>query len=129
MANVFYPKWKEFLLQSLLSADLKIVLVDTNDYTFSNAHQFLSDIPAAARVATSPNLSNKAVTNGVLTADNFVFPTVTGDESEAVVLYIDSGDPTTSRIIAFYDSAIGLSLVPNGENINLFFPSGQVFTL
>lgn len=129
MANAFYQKYKEFLGAALLTSDIKVVLIDTDDYTFSQTHAFLSSIPAAARVATSPNLANKSVINGIFLADDPVFAGVTGDEFEAYAIYIDSGDPTSSRLLAYFDASIGLPVVPNGENINLLFPARQVFTL
>lgn len=128
MANALYSKTLEQMLQggiNLLSADVKVVLVDTADYTFSAAHEFLDDVPAAARVATSGNLANKTATNGLFNADNAVFPSVTGDEAEALIVYIDTGDEATSRLIAYLDTGqTGLPITPNGNNITLTIASG-----
>ena len=54
MANALYPKYKEALLSastnvSLVTGTVKAVLIDLADYTYSAAHDFLDDIPAAAR--------------------------------------------------------------------------------
>ncbi|MEB3210276.1 MAG: hypothetical protein VKL39_02930 [Leptolyngbyaceae bacterium] len=90
MANAIYPKFKEQALQggvNLLTSDVKAVLVDLADYTYSASHEFLSDIVVGGRVATSPNLGSKTFTNGTFDAANTTFSAVTGDQSEAFVLY------------------------------------------
>ncbi|MCA3307614.1 MAG: hypothetical protein ING00_17635 [Roseomonas sp.] len=122
MANALYPKFKEQALQggvSLASGNIKAVLVDLADYTYDAAHEFLSDVPAAARVATSGNLASKTFTNGVFDSADPSFTAVTGDVSEALILFIDTGTPGTSRLIAFYDTGVsGLPVTPNGGNIS-----------
>jgi hypothetical protein len=128
MANAIYPKACEQMLQGgidLLSDDVKLVLVDADDYTYNAAHEFLSSIPAGARVATSPNLGSKTVTNGLFNAGNTSFSSVSGDISEAVVVFIDTGDPDTSRLIAYLDTGhTGLPITPDGNNINVTIASG-----
>ena len=104
--NRIYPKFKEQALQggvNLASGNIKAVLVDLADYTYSDAHEFLSDVPAIGRVATSANLASKTVTNGVFDTADFSFTNVVGDPSEAIILYIDTGTASTSRLIEFID--------------------------
>lgn len=106
MANVIYPKFKEQALQAgvnLSSGNIKAVLVDLADYTYSAAHEFLSDVAAAGRVATSANLASKTFTNGTFDSADPSFTAATGDQCEALILYIDTGTPGTSRLIAFID--------------------------
>jgi len=134
MANVLYnPAKKKFLDADidLLVDNIKAVLVDLADYTFNIADEFLSDIPVAGRVAISDNLDNKSTTNGVFDADNAVFALVSGDVSEAVVLFKDTGSPATSPLILYIDSATGLPITPNGANINLQWNDGanKIFAL
>ena len=102
--NRIYPKFKEQALQggvNLSSGNIKAVLVDLADYTYSDAHEFLSDVAVAGRVATSGNLASKTFTNGVLDTADFTFTAATGDPSEALILFIDTGTASTSRLIAF----------------------------
>lgn len=133
MANAIYPKFKEQALQgatNLSSGNIKAVLVDLADYTYSAAHEFLSDIPVAGRVATSGNLATKTFTNGTFDAADFTFTAATGDQSEALVLYIDTGTASTSRLIAFYDAGVtGLPVTPNGGDINVTVNASGLFTL
>jgi hypothetical protein len=112
------------------SGNIKAVLVDLADYTYSAAHNALDDIPGAARVATSANLGTKTFTDGLFDAANASFTAVTGDVSEAVVIYLDSGVESTSLLIAFFDTGVtGLPVTPNGGDINLNFNASGIFQL
>ena len=133
MANQLYPKAKEDFLSGnidMTSDTIKIVLVDTGDYTFSSAHEDLADVPSAGRVSTA-TLSGKSVTSGVFDATDAVFSNVTGDESEALIIYKDSGVEATSRLIAYIDTATGLPITPSGGDITVAFSDGanKIFAL
>lgn len=133
MPNVIYPKFKEQALQggvNLASGNIKAVLVDLADYTYSAAHEFLSDVPVAARVATSGNLAGKTFTNGTFDSADPSFTAVTGDVSEGLILFIDTGTAVTSRLIAFYDTGVGgLPVTPNGGDINVTANASGWFAL
>jgi hypothetical protein len=126
--NAIYPKASEQMLQGgidLLTDAVKLVLVDADDYTYNASHEFLSSIPAGARVATSPNLSGKTVTNGLFNASGTSFASVSGDEAEAIVVFVDTGNESTSRLIAYLDTGhTGLPITPDGNNINVTIASG-----
>lgn len=127
MANALYPKGKAAVLSggfNLLTDTMRWVLVDLADYTYSANHEFLSDIPSAARVSTSNPLANKSVTSGVFDADDPTFTAAAGDVSEAVVLYKDTGSASTSRLLLFIDTATGLPVIPNTGDIVLQFDNG-----
>lgn len=134
MANKLYPKFKQGVLsgQFNLTADtVKAVLVDTADYTYSDSHQFLADIPVAAREETSPALASKTVVDGVFDADDLSFTAASGDTCEALVLIKDTGDAATSPLIAYIDTATGLPVILNGGNVNVTWSSGasKIFAL
>ncbi len=135
MANALYTKYREKALQgqiNWLTDNIKVVLVDSADYTVNTAtHEFLSDIPSAGRVATSANLTGKTATGGVADANDVTFPSVTGDVSESLVIYKDTGTDTTSPLIAYIDTATGLAVTPNGGDITVIWPndSGRIFSL
>jgi hypothetical protein len=86
VTNLIYPKWKAARSKaqtpdlSSAGTNVKIVLVDLGQYTYAAGHEFLTDIPSGARIATSGNLANKVVNagTGVLDADDFTLPTVSG---------------------------------------------------
>jgi len=136
MANAIYPKWKEALIQAssnvALTGTVKATLVDLADYTYNAAHDFYDDVPSGARVATATLSSGKSYTNGVFDADDITFTSVTGDQSEALIIWIDTGVESTSRLVAFLDTGItGLPVTPSGGNITVTWDSGanKIFAL
>lgn len=134
MANVLYPKGKEKFMSGSLnmaSDDIKAVLIDIADYTYNVSHEFLSSIAAAARVATSGNLSGKSITNGIFDADDITLSSVNGDSIEAVVIYKDTGDAATSPLIVYIDSGTGLPITPNNNAIVVQWDNGddKIFSL
>lgn len=135
MANALYDKGREGFLDGSIDWDtntIKVVLVDTADYIVNLAtHQFLSDVPALARVATSPALTGKTVAAGVADAADVTLTAVTGDPCEALVIYQDTGVEGTSRLIAYIDTATGLPVTPNGGDITIAWDNGanKIFKL
>lgn len=134
MANVLYPKFLEQILQAginLSSVTVKAMLIDSGAYTYSATHEFLSDVASGARIASSNALTGKSFTNGVFDATDTVFPTASGVSCEAIILYVDTGTPSTSRLIAFLDTQSGLPITPNGQDINYVFDNGanKIFAL
>jgi hypothetical protein len=135
MANSLYTKAKQALIAAdidLDADDIRAVLVDSADYTPNLAtHQFLSDIPVAARVAVSGALANKSVTGGVFDADDILISAVTGDQFEYVVLYQHTGNDATARLIYFIDTATGLPITPSGADVYIIWDNGanKIFAL
>jgi hypothetical protein len=136
MSNALYDKGRQKFLEggvAWLTDNIKAVLVDTALYTLNIAtHEFLTDIPAGARVATSANLASKTSTNGVADAADVMLIAVTGATVEAVVLYKDTGVAGTSALIAWIDTATsGLPATPNGGDITITWDSGtnRIFKL
>lgn len=139
MANALYGKAKEELLGTTagtrinwINDTVKMTLVDNADYTVSiDVDDFYNDVPAAGRVATSAALSSKTSALGVADAADVTFASVTGDVSESLVIWKDSGVETTSPLIAYIDTGTGLPVTPNGGNITVTFDSGanKIFKL
>lgn len=117
--------------------DIKACLVNVSGagtlYTVDLAQdEFLSDIPGASIISTSPNLTNKAsqtgagatTVGGVADADDFVFSAVgpAGTTIEALVVYKDTGTAATSPLIAYIDT--GLAVTANGGDISVAIDSG-----
>lgn len=135
MANALYGKGRQLILEggiATLTDNLKCVLVDTATYAVSiDVDDFLDDIPVGERVATSANLSSKTTTLGVFDAADITFTAVSGDVSEALVIYKDTGAAATSPLIAYIDTATGLPVTPNGGDITVTWDSGanKIFKL
>lgn len=128
MANQLYPKAKQALLSGqvdLLTSNVKVALSRS---TFNAAHATLDQI--ADIVATSPNLTTKTVLDGVFDSDDVTFVSVaTAAAAQYLVLYVDSGTPSTSRLIAHIDTATGLPVTPDGTNITVEVNAAGWFTL
>jgi len=135
MANQLYAKGREGFLDgsyNWMTNNIKAVLVDTGAYTPNLAtDKFLSAITSGARVATSANLAGKTATDGVADANDVTFTSVSGPSSELLVLVQDTGTDTTSRLIAYIDSATGLPVTPNGGDISVAWDNGtnKIFRL
>lgn len=113
---------------TLLTSNLKLVLTSSG-YTFNIADQFLSSVPAGARVATSGNLASKSVTGGVFTAANVLYSALTGSVVTAAVLYIDSGVDATSQLIAYIDNLSGLPYTPVGVDVTVIWNASGIIRL
>lgn len=132
MANAIYPKWKEAVIQgaanSSLTGTVKVALVDAGTYTYNSAHEFLNDLSGV--VGTAQTLSAKTYVNGYFDADDVVFSAVSGPTVEALVFYIDTGSPSTSRLVAYLDSGYtGLPNAPNGGNITVEWGASGIFRI
>ena len=134
MANALYNKGREAFMSgsiNMSSDTIKVVLVDSADYTVNLAtHQFFSSVAGAGVVATA-TLASKTVTDGIFDAADVTFTSVTGDPSEALVIYKDTGSNATSPLIAYIDTATGLPVTPNGGNITVTWDNGtnKIFKL
>lgn len=133
MANALYSKAKEAFLNgsiNMVANTITIALVDTGVYTYSATHQFRNEVSNSA-VISSTSLANKTITNGVFDADDATFSSVTGANCEALLIFQDTGIQSTSRLIAYIDSATGLPILPNGGDISVAFSSGssKIFAL
>ena len=110
MANFVYDKGCEALWGADIAYDtdnIKAVLVDTASYTVDKANdEFLTDVGGVQ--ATSGNFAGKTIVGRVIDADDVVLSSVTGNESEALVLYQDTGSAATSRLLIYVDTATGL---------------------
>lgn len=135
MANAIYPKYKEAIIGGgtnidLLGGTVKVALVDTGVYTYSATHQFLTDL--TGRVGTDQTIpATKTVTNGLFkTTGTNTFTGVSGASVEALVLYIDTGTPATSRLVAFIDTGVtGLPVTPNSGDITITWNASGIFQL
>jgi len=134
MANKIYPLYKQALLTGDTNIDIengtvKVALVDTGAYTYSDAHQYLSSLSGV--VGTAQTLSSNTVTNGVFdSATNPTFSAVSGNTVEALVIYIDTGTAGTSRLVAYLDTGVtGLPLTPNGGDVSITWNASGIFAL
>lgn len=136
MTNQLYSPYKENLLGAGTRVDIdadviKAILVDSADYTFSAAHDFLNDVVAGARVATSPALTAKTITNGSFACAAWTFTAVTGDQAEYFIYYDDTpATEATKQLMAFFDTfTSGMPVTPNGGDIAVTPHASGIFTI
>jgi hypothetical protein len=130
MANVVYNKALEAFLTGTInwsSANVSAALV-TSDYSFSQDHQYFSSV--SGQLGESVVLTGKSAVDGVADADDVTFSNITGTGA-AVILYVDAGDPATSPLIAFIDTATGLPVEANNQPVNVQWDNGvnKIFKL
>lgn len=131
MANgLFDPFVNSYLTQAadqvdFDSDDIRAILIDTASYTVDlAAHDFLDDVAGGSRVATTA-LTGESVTSRVFDASDTTFSAVTGASVEAIILYKHTSTESTSRLIAYFDSATNLPVTPNGGDIVVAWDNGS----
>lgn len=132
MADTVYPTILAAFAhkQQDWSADTVKMLLVTSGYTYSAAHEFISDIGANI-VARSPALGSKTYTGGTLDAADTTVTSVSGSAVTQLILAFDNGNDATSRLIAKIDSYTGLPLTPSGADVPIIFPndSNKIMTI
>jgi hypothetical protein len=140
MANAIYPKWKEALILGSADSDLDgsgttgvyAALYDVGaGGAYDSADEFYSAI-AAGVVGTDQEIgATKSYTNGVFDGADITFPSVTGAQCEAIIIYRkNAGANTTWRLIAYLDTNItNLPVTPNGGNITVTWNASGIFAL
>ena len=131
MANALYPLAKQEMLKGNLNMStgtVKVALVDTGTYTYSAAHQYYSSVTGV--VGTPQTLGTKTFVNGLFDAADVTFTAVTGNSVEALIIYIDTGTPATSQLVAYIDTGVtNLPVSPNGGDIGITFNASGIFQL
>jgi hypothetical protein len=127
MANALYPKFKQNLLEGDIDFDTGTItayLVDTADYTYSAAHELVTDLTGGAGVVASQTTAMTSLTDGTLDVADFTFSAVTGDVAEAIVIGVDT------FLVAYYDTGVtGLPVTPNSGDINVTVNAAGLFDL
>jgi hypothetical protein len=100
-------------------------------YVYDAAHQYAGDLTGT--FATPEPVPSKSVAGGEFFGGPVVFAAVlAGDTATGLVVYVDSGTPATSRLLAFIDTnadADPLSVTTNGADITATWPSNRIFKI
>ena len=122
MANAWYPLYVQAVLTGAANVDLtsgtiRASIIDTDTHAYNAADQFFDDITGGAVISTA-ELTSPTVNGKEFDADNASFSAVSGAESEAIIIWKDTGTPGTSRLVLFLDTGItGLPVTPGGGDI------------
>jgi hypothetical protein len=142
VASALFGPSREGFLEGTIDWDTAVIKCSlVRGYTFNSAHRFVSDVTGAGGtlVATSAALTSKTVTNGVADAADVTFASVpAGAAIPAIIVFQSSAvtggadvAATAQRLIAYIDTATGLPVTPNGQNISVAWDSGasRIFVL
>lgn len=105
MANEVYPKAKEAMLSGnvdVLTGTVRIQMFD-DDVVYDATDEFLDDVVGTA-VGSAVAITSKDVTSGEFTGSIGAFTPPNGFTVEALIIYIDTGVASTSRLLAFIDT-------------------------
>lgn len=111
MANFIYGKAKQSLLNgefNISSDSLKVLLVTESYVPNQNTDQFVSNISGSYIEQRTSSLTNVTNILGVIDADDVTVAQYSGLAFKALVIYKDSGTDSTSRLLAYIDTATGI---------------------
>lgn len=131
MANLLYPSMKEDFLNgtiNLLSVSLRVALVRDGYVVDASSHQFVSDVGSANIAARSDVLENITITDGVLDAENETIVEYGNSGFSYLIIYEDTGNDSTSRLIAYIDTADGLPVNSTAETISITIQWSDLIT-
>lgn len=139
MANAVYVFFRNgnglgtYATRVVLSSDtIKAALIDHGaDTPNVTTDDFYDDISAGLVGSLSSGFAGKTVGSvaaGVFDADNITFTAVSGASVESVNVLKDTGTPSTSPLIAYFDTGTGLPVTPNGGDITVTWNASGIFT-
>lgn len=129
MAAVIQPSARELFATAginWLADDIVMLLVDVG-YVYDVAHDFLDDVGAATRVATSSPFTGKTADDGILDANDPIFTGLTGDAVTGVWILKSTGVESTSPLIFWFDqdsASQAISYTPDGSDVKVILPNG-----
>jgi len=133
MANAMYPSGGKAIMDGNVvfgTNDLRAILIDAGNYTYSDAHDFLNDVGGSGRVATSSALASVTTTDGVLDAADKTLSSVSGASVEAILLYKHTGTESTSYLIFYWDTGVtGLPLSPTGGDVIIQWSASGILSI
>lgn len=136
MAAFLYDGGREGFLNGDISwgrDTIKAVMLDLGTYSAdSAAHRFLSDVPGGARYGSPVTLASKTMAAGVADAADCSVTGITAAPTlEGILIYQDTGDASTSRLIALIDQATGLPVAGGATQADIAWSNGatKIFKL
>jgi len=126
-----------FIIAAVATNTFELVgSVGTAAYT-SGGHAVLlngdfnyDDVPAGARVAEmTVDHQLKTITDGYLDAADVTYLAVTGDVSEGLVTFLNSGVESTSRLLFIHTVGTNLPVTPIGDDIVIQWQNSPIANL
>ena len=137
MGNALYDHGRENFLQGSIdwdADDIRVKSLDEDDHTVNLAtDEDVADLAANSDEFASGALATKTEFLGTADADDLTpaFATASGDKFESIIVFLFSGAEAGDMLICNIDTATGLPLTPDGNNIDITWSSGgdKIFTL
>jgi hypothetical protein len=126
--NLALQEWYKATIGDITTITVKTRLVRVSAYTFAQAHQFATSLPAA--IVTDVTLGSKTVNGagsdpGCFDAGDATFVSVpAGAAIDALVAFKDTGTPATSPLLWYID---GFTVTPNGGDITIQWQNSNPF--
>lgn len=115
LALPFYPKGGEKVLNGdidWLDDDIMVRLLPSS-YTYSDTHEFLNQVSAG--IGTDQTLAGKSIANGIFDANDAPFGALAGGSIiGSILLYKNTGVPSTSPVLLRFSDTVGLPMATNG---------------
>lgn len=126
--NTLYDKARQRFLEGAFNWNtdtIKCMLV-TNGYSLNaTAHEFYTDVTAGAIIGSPATFTSKSTTGGAADAADVTFAAVAaGTVVDAIIVFKDTGTPSTSPLIAYLGNATGLPITGNGGDIIIVWDNG-----
>lgn len=129
MSNALFGLSREKFATALLnwtSHTIYAYLIDSGAYngsTYIDTHEFFSDVTGSP-IAGPVTLGTKTATLGACDAADVTFTSVTGTTIEAILITRFVTVAADSPLIAWFDTATGLPITPNGGDIIVTWDNG-----
>lgn len=128
MASALYENGVQSVMAGnidLINDGIGVLLIDTSLYTPDFIEdESQADIPESAVIAER-TLTGKTLDGTTYRGDDLTFPKVTGSQVGGVVLLKDTGEYSTSTLIAFVDNAPEFPITPDGTDITIRWDTGE----
>ena len=119
------------------SDDFRVIMIDVDDWpnagttTSQQTHQDLDDIPSAAEVAVSTSAMTGLTVSSDARCDagNVTISGVTGDPTEALVVYRHTGATDADRWLICYIDNAQVAHTPNSGAVEIQWNSSGIFQL
>lgn len=122
MANLLYGKAKQAFFNGDIDVvvnPIKILFVDSTYSPNISSDEFVSNVTLSAIKYRSIPLSNVTANLGILDADNLAIADYPGDAFKALIIYQDTGNDSTSRLIAYIEDSVGLPFPGSGSQVTM----------
>lgn len=110
----------------LINDNIYAMLIDSNEYTANlSTDENQDDIPDDAQIAEVA-LTGKTLDVSVFRANDAVFLSVaTGQNVDAVVIFLNTDYEDTSKLIAYIDNAGEFPITTDGTNVTIVWDTGS----